>query len=150
MKDRRWLTSKAACWQSFVYCILQSAVSLFANAPPVAGRISLRCSGLVGSRSSSNNYIINVSKAFLVHGFTYSVYFPYGKITLYPHVAHMCSYVSHMCCYNFTRLPTCDENFPHVRHMWGPANICGCCVSHLWHTLAHMWPHVRLMSASIS
>ena len=58
MKDRRWLTSKAACWQSFVYCILQSAVSLYANASLVAGRISLRCSGLVGSRSSSNSCII--------------------------------------------------------------------------------------------
>ena len=28
------------------------------------------------------------------------------ETTCGPHVNHMCSHVSHMCCFNFTRLPT--------------------------------------------
>ena len=33
------------------------------------------------------------------------------------HVSHMCSHVAHMCCSDFTRLPTCEVDFSHLRHM---------------------------------
>ena len=45
---------------------------------------------------------------------------------------------------------TCEEDFSHVRHMWGPANTCGYRVSHMLPTWAHMWRNVRLMWAPIS
>ena len=61
------------------------------------------------------------------------------------HVGHMCSHVVHMCCFNFTLVPTCEDKISHVGHMWCPENACWNCVSHMWPTWAHMWPHVKFI-----
>ena len=79
---------------------------------------------------------------------------PYGKITLNPHVAHMCRTCVHMW-------PICaiaiSHFCPHVRkffHMWDTCEVrqthvdivCLTCDTHE----PHMWPHVGLMWAPIS
>ena len=56
---------------------------------------------------------------------------PYAKITLGPHVTHMCSHVGHMCCSNFTRLPTWGRFSTCETHM--RSHMCTSCVSHVTH-----------------
>ena len=75
--------------------------------------------------------------------------------TCVPHVNvnHMCSHVSHMCCSNFTRLPTCGAKFSHVKHMWGlQTHVNIVCLTSDIHglTCGHMWGSCGLVSLSIT
>ena len=76
----------------------------------------------------TNAYVLEL---YLHQTANYNCLRPYAKITPNPHVAHMCSHVSHMSCSNFTCLPTCEETFSHVKHISGHANT-------YVHRLSHM------------
>ena len=70
-----------------------------------------------------------------------------------PHVSHMCSHVAHMCCSDFTRLPTCEVDFSHLRHMLVLKTnvdiVCSTCNPHAA-TSGYMWGSCGLLSLRIT